>query len=93
MRKLNSVFDQTHNRFQTSLIKGTIDLCDLILMQLYHIPQDLYNYILNFESTIRQGRQLSKTLESQFISILQKRVKPSSPEIRKFKDLLTLIDK
>lgn len=50
---LSSVFDKSQKKFYTSKIKRVIDECDKLLCTLYGIDETEYDYIINYDSEIR----------------------------------------
>ena len=70
MKSLFYYFDQEHRRFKTSEMKHIIDICDIILGKIYDLPDDMINYIQNFEPTVRGGKKISIETEKKIRKIL-----------------------
>ncbi|WP_457558837.1 Eco57I restriction-modification methylase domain-containing protein [Candidatus Harpocratesius sp.] len=64
MNKLFQHYDSERRRFNSSQIKDTLNIVDLILGILLKIPKSLVFYVLNFESSIR-GRNQTKHNKEQ----------------------------
>ncbi len=84
-------YDSEHQRFLSSKFKGVIDACDLILKQLYELSDDEYAFIINFETRIRGGKQISDEIEAQIENILKNPSSESEIDTLK-KALQKLID-
>ncbi|MCF2139421.1 MAG: hypothetical protein K9W44_05130 [Candidatus Lokiarchaeota archaeon] len=63
MDKLFQHYDSEHRRFNSSQIKDTLNIVDLILGILLEIPKSLVFYVINFESSIRGGNQIKHNKE------------------------------
>ena len=70
MKSLFYYFDKEHRRFKTSKMKHIIDICDIILGKIYDLPDDMVNYIQNFEPTVRGGKKISIETEKKIRKIL-----------------------
>jgi len=55
MLALFANFDGKHNRFNTSEIKDIINECDKLLCDIYGLTNEEYNYIINYDSIIRNS--------------------------------------
>ena len=65
MNQLFSVFDKDRKRFLTSKIKHEIDLLDLVFGRyFYSLEYNEIYHILNYDSSIRGGNKLDKTLSN-----------------------------
>ncbi|MHA1474457.1 MAG: Eco57I restriction-modification methylase domain-containing protein [Promethearchaeota archaeon] len=69
-KSLFHYFDEKHCRFNTSEMKDIIDICDIILGKLYDLPDDMVNYIQNFEPSIRGGKKISFKTEVKIQNLL-----------------------
>jgi hypothetical protein len=63
-------FDEKHCRFNTSEMKDIIDICDVILGKMYNLPDDMVNYIQNFEPSVRGGKKISSETEEKIRKLL-----------------------
>ena len=71
MKDLFSVFDNSHNCFQTSKIKDKIDLLDLVIGRLaYQLDWKHIMVILNYDKEIRGGEKLNSQVKSFVDQIL-----------------------
>ena len=73
MKKLFHFYDKERRRFNTSEMKDIIDICDIILGKMYDFPDDMVNYIQNFEPSIRGGKKISFETEEKIRTLLQRR--------------------
>jgi hypothetical protein len=58
MKDLFDNFDSKHEKFNTSLVKSSIDKCDELLAKIYDLNEDQLDFILNYDSSVRGGRKL-----------------------------------
>lgn len=95
MTELFNVFDNKRNRFNTSKIKGTIDLIDLFICRfLYKLDLSEILHILQYDSEVRTGIRIGEP----FFGYLQKidillcsSDKSTSVDIEKIKKMDILI--
>lgn len=65
MNSLFSVFDKSHNRFETSKIKKEIDMVDLFIGRfLYELAYSEILYIMNYDKEVRTGIQIKEFEEN-----------------------------
>ena len=70
MKSLFHNYDKEHRRFKTSEMKDIIDICDIILGKIYDLPDDMVNYIQNFEPSVRGGKKISFNTEVKIQNLL-----------------------
>ena len=70
MKSLVHNYDKEHHRFRTSEMKDIIDICDIILGKIYDLPDDMINYIQNFEPSVRGGKKISVETEGKIRNLL-----------------------
>ena len=70
MKSLIQCFDEEHRKFNTSEMKDIIDICDIILGEIYDLPYDMVDYIQNFEPSIRGGKKISNETEEKIRNLL-----------------------
>ncbi len=70
MKSLSHFYDKEHRRFKTSEMKDIIDICDIILGKIYGLPDDMVNYIQNFEPSVRGGKKISIETEEKIRNLL-----------------------
>ncbi len=70
MKSFIKYYDKEHRRFKTSEMKDIIDICDIILGKIYDLPDDMVNYIQNFEPSVRGGKKISIETEEKIRKIL-----------------------
>lgn len=58
LKDLFDNFDKSHNRFNTSLVKASIDKCDVLLAEIYGLNKSQLDFILNYDSNIRGGKKI-----------------------------------
>ena len=58
LKDLFANFDKSHNRFNTSKVKASIDKCDEVLAEIYDLTQEELDYILNYDDNIRGGKKI-----------------------------------
>ena len=99
MKDLFFVFDNSHNRFQTSKIKDKIDLIDLVIGRLiYQLDWKHILAILNYDKEVRGGEKLDSQIKSfvdQILTITSKETydpKANTEDNKKVKELEYQID-
>ncbi|QEE14691.1 DNA methyltransferase [Promethearchaeum syntrophicum] len=90
MKSLMQCFDKEHRRFNTSEMKNIIDICDIILGKIYDLPDDMVDYIQNFEPSVRGGKKISNEIEEKIRNLLNNsgNKKNSKKIIEDFKNIL-----
>jgi hypothetical protein len=58
LKALFENYDAEHEKFNTSLVKATIDKCDVLLAEIYGLNKAQLDFILNYDSNIRGGKKI-----------------------------------
>jgi Eco57I restriction-modification methylase len=87
-------FDSKNNRFNSSEIKPIIDCCDIFLKILYNFSTEILEFILNYEETIRKGKQIDDFIHSEINDLLEITMKQeiTSSNLAKLKKILEKIE-
>jgi hypothetical protein len=64
-------FDAEYNRFKSSEIKAMIDVGDLLLGEIYGLPQEISDFCVQFESVIRGGEAITPKEKQSFLLLFQ----------------------